>query len=105
MDASAETVNVARWFALAAAACSFVFVVLFVAGSLTGEDEFGFGGSIGVAVLSLALFLTPMFTVFSVVAGMIQIGMRKAAIEHVGKWWALAVSSLAVAALAIGLLT
>ncbi len=95
----------ARWFALAAAVCSFIFIVLFIGGSLTGTDEFGFGGGLGVAMLSLALFLTPVCTVFSVVAGMIQIGMRKAAIEDVGKWWALAVTSLAAAALAIGLIT
>jgi hypothetical protein len=99
VDNTAGTINVSRGFAIAAAVCAVVFLTTLVAGSLAGESDYG--GSAGWILIGLPVFLTPVFAVFSIVSGMIQIGMRKMVIEQVGKWWALAVTSLAAVALAI----
>ena len=102
MDNARGMRNFARDFSLGAAGSAFVFLIMLGASSLSGDSEHGFAGSAGVALTALALLLTPVFTVLSVVAGMIQIGKRRSVIEQVGKWWALAVTSLALIALAIG---
>lgn len=102
MDNTADTFNVAKGFAIAAAMCGLIFLVTVIVGSFAEESDDGFVGTGGaVLLIALPLFLTPVFTVFSIVSGMIQIGMRKMVIEQIAKWWALAVSSLAAVALAI----